>query len=41
MNGMDLDAQKKYLEKSWYGHTSSILTQKFVNDVVLNWEIFK
>jgi hypothetical protein len=41
MNGMDLDEQKKYLEKSWYGHTSSILTKKFVNDVVLNWEIFK
>ena len=41
MNGMDLDEQKKYLERSWYGHTSSILTKKFVNDVVLNWEIFK
>lgn len=41
MNGMTLDEQKKYLEKSWYGHTSSILTKKFVNDVVLNWEIFK
>jgi hypothetical protein len=41
MNGMDLDEQKKYLEKSWYGHTSSILTKKFINDVVLNWEIFK
>lgn len=41
MNGMSIDAQKQYLEKSWYGHTSSILTHKFVNDVVLNWEIFK
>jgi hypothetical protein len=41
MNGMDLDEQKKYLEKSWYGHTSSILTKKFVNDVVLKWDIFK
>jgi hypothetical protein len=41
MNGMSLDEQKKYLERSWYGHTSSILTKKFVNDVVLNWEIFK
>ena len=41
MNGMDLDEQKKYLERSWYGHTSSILTKKFVNDVVLNWDIFK
>jgi hypothetical protein len=41
MNGMNLDEQKKYLERSWYGHTSSILTKKFVNDVVLNWEIFK
>ncbi len=41
MNGMSLDEQKKYLERSWYGHTSSILTKKFVNDVVLNWDIFK
>jgi hypothetical protein len=41
MNGMDLDEQKKYLERSWYGHTSSILTKKFVNDVVLNWDILK
>jgi hypothetical protein len=41
MNGMDLDEQKKYLEKSWYGHTSSILTKKFVEDVVLNWDILK
>ena len=41
MNGMDLDEQKKYLNNYWYGHTSSILTKKFVEDVVLNWEIFK
>jgi hypothetical protein len=41
MNGMNIDEQKKYLERSWYGHTSSILTKKFVNDVVLNWDIFK
>ena len=41
MNGLDIEGQKKYLEKSWYGHTSSILTRKFVNDVVLNWDIFK
>jgi hypothetical protein len=41
MNGMNLDEQKKYLEKDWYGHTSSILTKKFVNDVVLKWDIFK
>lgn len=41
MNGMDLDEQKEYLEKSWYGHTSSILAKKFVEDVVLNWDIFK
>ena len=40
MNGMSIDEQKKYLERSWYGHTSSILTHKFVNDVVLNWKIF-
>jgi len=41
MNGMSLDEQKKYLERSWYGHTSSILTKKFVNEVVLNWDILK
>lgn len=41
MNGMNIDEQKKYLERSWYGHTSSILAKKFVNDVVLNWNIFK
>lgn len=41
MNGMNIEEQKKYLERSWYGHTSSILTKKFVNEVVLNWEIFK
>lgn len=41
MNGMDLDEQKKYLERSWYGHTSSILTEKFVKEVVLNWDILK
>ncbi len=41
MNGMDIEEQKKYLEKSWYGHTSSILSKKFVNDVVLKWDIFK
>jgi hypothetical protein len=41
MNGMSIDEQKNYLEKSWYGHTSSILTKKFVNDVVLKWDIFK
>jgi hypothetical protein len=41
MNGMNMDNQKKYLNNYWYGHTSSILTKKFVEDVVLNWEIFK
>jgi hypothetical protein len=41
MNGMNLDEQKQYLNKYWYGHTSSILTKKFVNDVVLNWDILK
>ncbi len=41
MNGMNLDEQKQYLERSWYGHTSSILTKKFVEDVVLNWDILK
>jgi len=40
MNGMNLNEQKNYLEKSWYGHTSSILTNKFTNDVILNWDIF-
>jgi len=41
MNGMDEDDQRKYLNNSWYGHTSSILARKFVNDVVLKWDIFK
>jgi hypothetical protein len=41
MNGMDIDDQRKYLNTSWYGHTSSILARKFVNDVVLNWDILK
>jgi len=41
MNGMDSDDQRKYLNRSWYGHTSSNLARKFVNDVVLNWDIFK
>jgi hypothetical protein len=40
MNGLDIEGQKTYLERSWYGHTSSILTNKFVNDVVLKWDIF-
>jgi hypothetical protein len=40
MNGMSIDEQKAYLERSWYGHTSSILANKFVKDVVLNWDIF-
>ena len=41
MNGMDTDDQRKYLNNSWYGHTSSVLARKFVNDVVLKWDIFK
>lgn len=40
MNGMDIQMQKNYLEKSWYGHTSSVLTKKFVNEIVLGWNIF-
>jgi hypothetical protein len=40
MNGLDIEGQKAYLERSWYGHTSSILANKFVKDVVLNWDIF-
>jgi hypothetical protein len=40
MNGMSIDEQSAYLERSWYGHTSSILAHKFVKDVVLNWNIF-
>ena len=41
MNGMDTDDKRKYLNNSWYGHTSSVLARKFVNDVVLKWDIFK
>ncbi len=40
LNGLDEADQRKYLNRSWYGHTSSILARKFVNDVVLNWKIF-
>jgi len=36
LNGMSEKEQRKYLNKSWYGHTSSILTRKFVNEVILN-----
>jgi hypothetical protein len=41
MNNLDEDDQRKYLNNSWYGHTSSVLARKFVNDVVLKWDIFK
>lgn len=41
MNGMDIEEQKQYLQRYWYGHTSSILAKKFVDDVVLNWDILK
>lgn len=40
MNNMTINEQKEYLEKNWYGHTSSILTKKFVEDVVLKWNVF-
>jgi hypothetical protein len=40
MNGMDIEQQKNYLELSWYGHTSSFMAKKFVNEVVLQWDIF-
>ena len=36
LNGMSEKEQREYLNKSWYGHTSSILTRKFVNKVILN-----
>jgi len=41
MNGMDEDDQRKYLNRDWYGHTSSLLAKKFVEEVILNWDIFK
>ena len=41
MNGMSEDEQRKYLNNSWYGHTSSVLARKFVEEVILNWDIFK
>ena len=41
MNGLDDEDQRKYLNKDWYGHTSSVLAKKFVEDIVLNWDIFK
>jgi hypothetical protein len=40
LNYMSIDKQKEHLQKYWYGHTSSILANKFVNDVVLKWDIF-
>jgi hypothetical protein len=33
---MDETQQRRYLEQNWYGHTSSLLTKKFVNEVVLD-----
>ena len=38
-NGMNEEEQRDYLNNSWYGHTSSLLTRKFVNEVILmeNW----
>lgn len=41
LNYMDDDDQRKYLNNNWYGHTSSVLAKKFVEEVVLNWDIFK
>ena len=39
LNGMDEAQQRKYLDNYWYGHTSSILTKKFVEEIILteNW----
>ena len=39
LNGMDETQQRKYLDNYWYGHTSSILTKKFVEEIILteNW----
>ena len=27
--------QREYLEQNWYGHTSSLLTKKFVKEIIL------
>ena len=40
MNGMSVKEQKKFLDTGWYGHTSSLLTRKFVDEVVLNFPVF-
>ena len=36
LNDMTEEEQRDYLNRSWYGHTSSILTKKFVNEVILD-----
>lgn len=40
LNNLNENQQMEYLNRYWYGHTSSILTKKFVEDVVLKWDIF-
>ena len=40
MNGMSVKEQKKFLDIGWYGHTSSLLARKFVDEVVLNFPVF-
>ena len=35
-NGMNEEEQRDYLNRHWYGHTSSFLARKFINEVMLN-----
>ena len=40
LTDMSEKEQRKYFRDSWYGHTSSLLTKKFVNEVILNFGVF-
>ena len=35
LNHMSEKEQREYLEQNWYGHTSSLLTKKFVKEIIL------
>ena len=35
LNHMSENEQREYLDNNWYGHTSSLLTKKFVKEIIL------
>jgi hypothetical protein len=41
LNNLTENQQMEYLNTYRYGHSSSILTKKFVEDIVLKWDIFE